>query len=519
MAGAAVVGAAMRMGVIAMTGCFADLGKSSCKQGLNRSVGGACGSCIHLDACLAERVDCAPADAAANEHIDAALRKQSGEGAMASTVAADDFRCDDFSVFDFVDFELLRVAEMLEDFSVGIGGCDFHSALLVCFPVEMGHVERSFRKGAAYVSDSFQPLFPYGYRVYAIARIAILVFLRTFILLRPVLPGHASYEELVIARRHACAKISDSGIIVIVGLHERKTVGDSTKSATAIGLCAVVLWSMMFGFVRLTTQSFGPALGSALIYSCAAVFTYIGYRPTPLRRLPLKYVLFSGGLFVFYETAITLSIGLAASSAQTLELSLVNYLWPTMLVLLSAFDSGSRASLVRALPGAVVATTGVVLAVGGNNNLDWGAVVADVSSNPLPFVLTFAAAAAWAVYSVYSSRFSQGCDATAFFMVGVAAVLWTIFLFEGAPAPAVAPGSQAFFALAGAAGCIASGYACWGHGMLKGDMAKMGIGSYAAPLLSVVASTIILGVSLTPLFWCGTFAVVVGSLINWRMRR
>lgn len=103
-------------------------------------------------------------------------------------------------------------------------------------------------------------------------------------------------------------------------------MGDSKKSATAVGLCAVVLWSMMLGFVRLTTQSFGPALGSALIYSCAAVFTYIGYRPTPLRRLPLKYVLFSGGLFVFYETAITVSIGLAASSEQTLELSLVNYL-------------------------------------------------------------------------------------------------------------------------------------------------------------------------------------------------
>ena len=104
-------------------------------------------------------------------------------------------------------------------------------------------------------------------------------------------------------------------------------------------------------------------------------------------------------------------------------------------------------------------------------------------------------------------------------MVGVAAVLWMTFLVEGAPAPAVAPGSQAFFALAGAAGCIAAGYACWGHGMLKGDMAKMSIGSYAAPLLSVVASTIILGVSLTPLFWCGTIAVVAGSLINWRMRR
>ena len=300
---------------------------------------------------------------------------------------------------------------------------------------------------------------------------------------------------------------------------ERNAVSDSTKRATAIGLCAVVLWSMMFGFVRLTTQSFGPALGSALIYSCAAVLTYVGYRPTPLRRLPLKFVLFSGGLFVFYESAITISIGLAATSEQTLELSLVNYLWPTMLVLLSAFDSGSRAFLVRALPGAAVATAGVVLAVGGNNNLDWGAVAADVASNPLPFALTFAGAAAWAVYSVYSSRFSQGCDATAFFMVGVAAVLWTLFIVEGAPAPEVAPGFQAFFALAGAAGCIAAGYACWGHGMVKGDMGKMSIGSYAAPLLSVVASTVILGVGLTPLFWLGTDAVVAGSLINWRMRR
>lgn len=229
-----------------------------------------------------------------------------------------------------------------------------------------------------------------------------------------------------------------------MGLHERKTVGDSTKRATAIGLCAVVLWSMMFGFVRLTTQSFGPALGSALIYSCAAVFTYIGYRPTPLRRLPLKYVLFSGGLFVFYETAITVSIGLAASSEQTLELSLVNYLWPTMLVLLSAFDPGSRASLVRALPGAVVATRALCLRLVATIILIGARLLPTFLPTPLPFALTFAAAAAWAVYSVYSGRFSQGRDATAFFMVGVAAVLWTIFLFEGAPAPAMVPGSQAF---------------------------------------------------------------------------
>ena len=159
MAGAAVVGAAVRMGVIAVTGCFADLGKSSCKQSLNRSVGRACGACIHLDACLAERVDCAPTDAATNEYVNAALRKQSGKCAMASTVAADDLRCDDFPAFDFVDFELLRVAEMLEDFSVGVGGCDFHSALLVCFAVEMGTWSVLFARAQHMSLIHFNPYF------------------------------------------------------------------------------------------------------------------------------------------------------------------------------------------------------------------------------------------------------------------------------------------------------------------------------------------------------------------------
>ena len=73
MAGAAVVGAAVRMGVVAVAGCFANFGEGSCEQRLNRSVGGACCACVHLDACLAECVNRAAADAAANEHIDAAL--------------------------------------------------------------------------------------------------------------------------------------------------------------------------------------------------------------------------------------------------------------------------------------------------------------------------------------------------------------------------------------------------------------------------------------------------------------
>ena len=293
----------------------------------------------------------------------------------------------------------------------------------------------------------------------------------------------------------------------------------SKGSATAIGLFAVVLWSMMFGTVRLTSASFGPVLGSALIYTLAAVFVFVGYRPSPLRKLPVKFVLFSGGLFVFYESAITLSIGMAASSEQTVELSLVNYLWPSMLVLMAAFAAGSGRAFLRSLPGALVGAAGVAIAVGGNSGLDWALVAGDIASNPLPFALTFCSAFAWAVYSTFSGRFSQGREGTAYFMAGVAAVLWVVFAANGAPAPAQPVGPEGFLALAGASGCIAAGYACWGHGMVYGDMGVMAVGSYAAPLLSVAASVVLLGVSLSPLFWAGTAVVVAGSLLNWRMSR
>ena len=162
-----------------------------------------------------------------------------------------------------------------------------------------------------------------------------------------------------------------------------------------------------------------------------------------------------------------------------------------MLVLLSAFDSGSRApsfapcpvllSRLRALCLRLVATIILI-----------GARLLPTFRPTAPFALTFAAAAAWAVYSVYSSRFSQGCDATAFFHGGCCCGLVDNLPRRRRARSCGGARLASVFALAGAAGCIASGYACWGHGMLKGDMAKMGIGSYAAPLLSVVASTIIL---------------------------
>lgn len=296
-------------------------------------------------------------------------------------------------------------------------------------------------------------------------------------------------------------------------------VAGSRRSATAIGLCAVLLWGGLFALTRLTTLAFGSQLGAALIYTLAAALTFAVRRPPRLRDIPRTYLLSGGALFVFYESATALAIGLAASSTQTVEISLVNYLWPTFLFLFASARSGGGSAVARALPGALVAAAGVIVGIGGNNGLDWGAVGASIASNPLPFALILAAALTWPVYSVITPELSGGHDCTAIFLAGVAVALWALYLAGGA-APMTHELRLADMGTLLATACvIAAGYGCWGHGALHGNMQVMAIGSYATPLLSVIVSTLMLGVSLQPVFWAGTVAVVAGSLINWRASR
>ena len=61
---------------------------------------------------------------------------------------------------------------------------------------------------------------------------------------------------------------------------------------------------------------------------------------------------------------------------------------------------------------------------------------------------------------------------------------------------------------------IAGGYACWGYGMLHGNMETLALGSYATPILSTTSGTVLLGVALGAPFWVGVILVVAGSLIT-----
>lgn len=295
-----------------------------------------------------------------------------------------------------------------------------------------------------------------------------------------------------------------------------KTRNAPNRNATLVGLLAIVLFSAIVSLVRITAQNFGATLGAALIYTLTSVVMWIIRRPKRQRSFPLRYLLVCGALFVVYEVSVGLAVGLAHDATQALEVSVVNYLWPTLMVLLSLIGRRLTAKTWPVIPGALLASLGTAFVVGGDAGLHPASIAAHIASSPVPYVLAFGGAIAWAVYSVITPRISEGHDGITLFLTGVAVALWIVhFLTGSVPQRTHTAGIGAYIVLVAAALVIGAGYACWDAGIMHGNLTVLGSASYAAPVLSCTIGALALGASLTASFWQGVALVVVGSLIGW----
>src|SRR5258708_21984334 len=165
-----------------------------------------------------------------------------------------------------------------------------------------------------------------------------------------------------------------------------------------------------------------------------------------LMRWPAKvWLLGVGGLFGYHALYFA-----ALQLAPPAEANLVNYLWPLLIVLLSAPLAGERLGWPHLL-GALLGFAGVAL-------LAFGRGVSFTSAYALGYALALGCAFTWSLYSVLSRRFGETpSDAiAAFCAVSAALSLVCHLLFDrtvcppspmpclAAPAPALGPPSPPF---------------------------------------------------------------------------
>ena len=250
----------------------------------------------------------------------------------------------------------------------------------------------------------------------------------------------------------------------------------SARTATLIGLTAILMWSLL-AVLTLATGRIPAFQLAAMTFGIGAVVAFVSWiwRPAAfeaLRQPPLAWIVGVGGLFGYHALYF-----LALRFAPPAEAGLLNYLWPLLIVLFSSLLPGERLAAHHII-GALLGLAGTVLLLAGN-------IGGGFAPGQAPgLIAAFVAAFVWAAYSVMSRKLKAvPTDAVAGFCL-VTALLAA--LMHGALETTVWPdGSTQWLAIiALGLGPVGAAFYAWDIGMKRGDIRVLGAASYATPLLS-----------------------------------
>lgn len=265
----------------------------------------------------------------------------------------------------------------------------------------------------------------------------------------------------------------------------------TTRHATFIGASAVLMWSTLAALTALSgdippfqllAMSFGLAfvVGLGLWVGPAATREGAGGAGSSWRqrfRLPAAvWALGLYGLFGYH-----LAYFLALRHAPPVEAGLIAYLWPLLIVLMSAVLPGERLRPRQAV-GALLGFAGAALLVTRGQGLQFDPLYAR------GYAFALACALIWSSYSVLSRRVGAapaGSIATSSVgaFCGATAVLALVchLLFEQTVWPV---GGQWAAVLALGVGPVGAAFYTWDYGVKRGNIQTLGALAYAAPLLS-----------------------------------
>jgi drug/metabolite transporter (DMT)-like permease len=182
-------------------------------------------------------------------------------------------------------------------------------------------------------------------------------------------------------------------------------------------------------------------------------------RAGTLARSNATYLWGCGLLFVVYEICLSVAVGLAHDRSQAMEIGLINYLWPSLTIVLAVL-CGQQAARWWLWPGVLICLWGLARVLGGDS-FSLPVMWSHVLGNPLAYGMGFAAALLWPTYSLLARRYGSGFNAVGLFVTWTAIALWLKWLMLGESQPMLWSWLTAGQVLLVGA-LTALGYSCWG---------------------------------------------------------
>ena len=282
------------------------------------------------------------------------------------------------------------------------------------------------------------------------------------------------------------------------------------NSATIIGATAVLMWATLASFAVLSSD-IPPFQVTAMALAVGGLFGLLAAaargRLAALNQPWPVYALGVSGIFLYHALYFA-----ALRNAPAAEAGLVAYLWPLLIVLMSALLPGERLT-ARHVTGAMLGLAGAATLIASREGGERfsGAWFGDA--------LALGCAFTWSSYSVLSRRMKEApTEVVAGFCLASAALALLCHLaFEPTHWPDGATGWGAVLGL----GLLPLGLAfyVWDFGVKHGDIKLLGVASYAAPLLSTLL-LIALGLAKPSAALGFAAALIVGGAViaAWKPR-
>ena len=179
----------------------------------------------------------------------------------------------------------------------------------------------------------------------------------------------------------------------------------------------------------------------------------------------------AGGLFGYHALYFA-----ALRAAPPAQASLVAYLWPLLIVLMSALLPGERLHW-RHVAGAALGFAGAALLIGARGT--------DAPPG-IGLLLALGCAFVWSGYSLASRLLREApTETVAGFCLATSALAWVChFAFETSVWPTRASEIAAIIGLG--VGPVGLAFYLWDYGVKRGDIRLLGVGAYVAPALSTI---------------------------------
>lgn len=282
--------------------------------------------------------------------------------------------------------------------------------------------------------------------------------------------------------------------------------------ATLTGMLAPLCWGTTVGLVRTITEQFGLSAGLTFLYAFIVIML-LGVLGFPkLGQFPKKYLLFGLPWANLCSILFCVSMYMCQNERQTVEVGMVNYMWPCLVVLFAVIINHQKARWWLT-PALLISVWGIMIVTGGERGADIKGMLHNIGQNPYCYFLAFLGAVSWGIYSNLTRRFAAGANPTILIFFIDFLIFGSLWLCGWG----CISGVNAFGWLSVAIGAVAlgGGYAAWNYGIAKGNITILAVSSYFTPVLSCIFASIWIGATLSFNLIVGVGILVLGSILTW----